>query len=227
MLPRLVRTLLTLGLALLSGGCQAISRQYLFFPTHQTGGNLADWRHEDRRLGAARPAEKPEHVWLLLHGNAGQASFRDYVLPRFSPRDSVYVLEYPGYGDRPGKPSIPQIDEAAREAYRIIRELHPSTPVGVVGESLGTGPAAHLALAARPPDKIVLITPYDNLAGVGRDHVPYLPVRLILGSAWDNRVIRPERGRRLALGLPQARLVVFPGGHNDWSRFPSADIRFP
>lgn len=246
MLSRLVRAVLALGLALVAGGCQSISRPYLFFPSHKAGGDLADWRHEGRRLGAARPVEHPGCVWLLLHGNAGQASYRGYTLPRFSPDDSVYVLEYPGYGDAPGKPSIPGIENAARQAYRLLRELHPAAPVGVVGESIGTGPAARLAREKHPPDKIVLITPYDNLAGAGRDHVPYLPVRLILGSTWDNvaalsgyqgpvdiivgrddRVIRPERGLTLARSVPQAKLIVFPGGHNDWSRFPAADIRFP
>jgi hypothetical protein len=58
-------------------------------------------------------------VWLLIHGNGGQAADRAYALPSFSMDDSVFILEYPGYGSRKGKPSKKSLDAADRQAYRI------------------------------------------------------------------------------------------------------------
>ncbi len=43
-----------------------------------------------------------------------------------------------------------------------------------------------LAAAARPPDKFVLIVPFDTLASVASDHMPWLPVRLLLKDNWDD-----------------------------------------
>src|ERR1700677_339820 len=100
----------------------------------------------------------------MAHGNGGQAAGRDYVLRRMSKEDSLYVLEYPGYGSREGSPSLESINRAASEAYQLLRSQHPNTPVCVLGESIGSGPACALALEKIPPDKIVLVVPFDTLA---------------------------------------------------------------
>jgi hypothetical protein len=56
--------------------------------------------------------------------------------------------------------------------------------VTVVGRSLGTGPAVHLA-ATRPVQRLVLLVPFDSLAAVARGAVPWLPVDLLLRDRWD------------------------------------------
>jgi hypothetical protein len=40
-------------------------------------------------IGYARAVEFSGNVWLMLHGKVGQASDRLYVVPSFSPEDSV------------------------------------------------------------------------------------------------------------------------------------------
>jgi hypothetical protein len=40
----------------------------------------------------------------LREGKFTQASDRLYAIPSFSDQDSVYILEYPGYGSRKGVP---------------------------------------------------------------------------------------------------------------------------
>jgi pimeloyl-ACP methyl ester carboxylesterase len=230
-------------------GCDALVRNALFFPTHrQDGPGLARWMDHGKVLGVSREVRAPENVWLMLHGNAGQAADRGYALDAFSPRDSVFILEYPGYGLREGQPSRASFDAAAREAYEALRARFTDTPVCVVAESIGSGPAATLGALARPPDKLVFIVPFDNLKSVARDHTSFLPVGLLLAGSWDNvqalahydgpmdvfgarrdEVIPVRHARALAASRPQAKLQLIDGLHNEWSsqRDPPVRIRNP
>src|SRR5512141_1034312 len=78
------------------------------------------------------------------------------------------------------------MNQAASLAYRLLRSLHPNTPVCVLGESIGSGPACALAREQIAPDKIVLVVPFDSLASVASSRFWFLPVRLMLRDAWDN-----------------------------------------
>jgi len=103
------------AIAFLAGGCSSIERKLLFFPTHRTADSgLKPWTKAEDLIGYAREVDAPKNVWLLLHGNAGQASDRAYAIPSFSTEDSVYILEYPGYGNRKGKPSKESFKRAAK-----------------------------------------------------------------------------------------------------------------
>ena len=206
---------------------------------------LRSWTLGDRTIGYAREVPSPRAVWLMLHGNAGQAEHRDYILPLLPATDSLYVLEYPGFGLRAGKPSRESINAAAFEAYALLRKENPNTPIGVIGESIGSGPACELARMSMPPDKIVLLTPFDNLANVAAGHFRLLPIRLLLRDHWDNvEALRGYRGpveiygavedtvipfahaEALARQHPGAIFRTTSGGHNDWSRDPRVRISF-
>lgn len=235
----LVIVLVLLACAYLAvGGLVAVNqRSLIYFPTHDGAVTaLSPWVAEGRVVGYCREVPRPGTVWLMTHGNAGQASRRGYVLAHISDTDSLYVLEYPGYGLREGRPSKDSMDGAASEGYRILRARFPQTPVGVIGESIGSGPASSLASARQPPDKIVLVVPFDTLASVAVEHMPLLPVRAMLKDDWDNvralrgyggpvdiygaaddRVVPCAHARRLAAALPNARFTLIPGGHNDWA----------
>jgi uncharacterized protein len=127
---------------------------------------------------------------MILHGNAAQAlAWSDFAdaLQKSAALD-VFILEYPGYGARPGKPSEKSIFKAAREGLSL---LDPNRKIYVVGESLGTGVAAYLAgfsgkksadASVRPPSiaGVMLIAPYNNMAAVAQSHIYIFPVRWIL-----------------------------------------------
>jgi pimeloyl-ACP methyl ester carboxylesterase len=142
----------------------------------------------------------------------------------------VCLVEYPGYADRPGAPSERTLDESADEAFR---SLATNGPVYLVGESLGTGVACWLA--GKHPDKIagvVLLAPYNSLTDVAQEHMPLLPVHLLLVDRFpaakylrnytgpiavlvaEGDQVVPERfGRRLYDGYSgQKRLWEFPEG---------------
>src|SRR5690348_14200874 len=91
-----------------------------------------------------------------------------------------FGFHYPGYGRREGMPSKAAIDAAATDAYRLLRKTFPHTPICVIGESIGSGPACMLATQSPPPDKIVLVVPFDKLTSVAADHARFLPVSLMM-----------------------------------------------
>lgn len=222
-----------------------IQRSLLYFPTHNAPeGTLTAWVHEGNTIGFARELANPRTVWFMLHGNGGQASDRDYVLKRLSPEDAFYVLEYPGYGQQPGSPSESAFDNAAVHAYEILAKRFPDTPIGIIGESIGSGPASKLASADRTPDKIVLIVPYDSLLAVASKRYFFLPVSWLLLDRWDNiHALKHYRGpvdiyaarddsmipcrhaRQLADRVHQATYYELPCDHNDWSTIPEVRIR--
>ena len=209
-------------------------RSILYFPSHATISTaLVPWLDAGHTIGYCRQAPIPDTIWLMMHGNAGQAADRDYVLHCMSEKDALYVLEYPGYGSREGNPSLQSMNQAASKAYQLLRSRNPNTPVCVLGESVGSGPACALAL---PPDKIVLVVPFDSLVKVASRHYPFLPVRYMLRDAWDNveslkhyagpveifgatgdSIIPIEHARALASRIPNSRFHAIEGGHNDWS----------
>jgi len=220
-------------------------RKMLFYPSHRSETNgLVPWTIDGSIVGYARKVDNPGNVWLFTHGNAGQAADRAYALPCFSESDSVFILEYPGYGNRHGSPGKASFNAAAEEAYRWLRKAYPNIPVCVIGESIGSGPAASLARLEKQPDKLVLVVPFDNLASVVRDHFPLIPVGIFLFDRWDNvaaikgyagkleiygaiddQVIPIRHARRLARSFPIAVFHEIPGGHNDWSQNGAVKIR--
>jgi uncharacterized protein len=240
----LLKFVLAICIALLAVAF-VFQRKMLFYPSHRSETNGLDaWTIDGRLVGYARKVANPKTVWLFTHGNAGQAADRTYALPCFSPSDSVFILEYPGYGRRKGSPSRASFDSAAEEGYRWLRKTYPNIPVCVLGESVGSGPASSLARLEKPPDKLVLIVPFDCLASLARDHFPLIPAGLLLLDRWDNveslraypgkveiygaiddQVIPIHHARTLAKSLPRAVFHEIPGGHNDWSLSGMVQIR--
>jgi pimeloyl-ACP methyl ester carboxylesterase len=244
---RLLRAVLSSGALLLVAGCASIERRLLFYPSHRPPNpSLAPWTEDGKVIGYSRVVDSPENIWLMIHGNAGQATDRVYAIHCFSPRDSVYILEYPGYGGRKGMPSRESLDRAAADAYLLLRNTFPRLPICVVGESIGTGPASSLAALDRPPDKFVLVVPFDRLKAVAADHFPSFLVGLVMTDDWDNvsalshyrgpvdiigaendTVIPIRHARALAAAIPTSKFWLIEGGHNDWSYDGRVQIRNP
>jgi len=181
---------------------------------------------------------------VVCHGNAGAAVDRGHYIAALEGRGyRVVLLEYPGYGGRPGELSERSfVADARRAAYRAHQEF--GGPLYVWGESLGCGVAS--ALAADPdlrPRGVVLITPWDSLANEAKVHYPWLPVRLLLHDIYDNaanlahyagpvavliadrdEVIPNRLTARLyhSLSSPKRLWTFTDAGHNDWPSHPHA-----
>lgn len=191
-----------------------------------------------RNLAAADDPRPPVAV-LVTHGNAGYALHRADFAPLLRAATpghalSLYVLEYPGYGARPGSPSQQAFLDAASEA---VAAIPPDTPLILLGESIGTGVAT--GTAAAHPERVaglLLLTPFDSLASVAQHHYPLLPVRWILRDTYPSAewlenydgpvaillaardsIVPAEFGRKLFEGYagPKKLIVSDKADHND------------
>lgn len=182
-----------------------------------------------KRLSPKQPAGG---TVLILYGNGNAATSCDHYANDIQSVAAfdVFILEYPGYEDRPGSPSQDSLFRAAAEGFK---NLPAGKPVYLLGESLGTGVASYLAgSCSNKIAGVLLLSPFNSLTDVAQEHFPLLPVRWLLvdrfpsekylsryhgqvGIAVDGRDdIVPEKfGRRLYHGYAgPKRLWEFPGG---------------
>jgi hypothetical protein len=211
-----------------AGVIAQVAQDHGFLPWSNADGLIIGWKMPS--LNTSRGSV------LILHGNAGCALSRDYLaLPIHNAEAvDVYVLEYPGYGARPGSPGRKIIDAAAEEAFAL---LPAQLPRYLVSESIGTGVAGDLA--AHHPEAIAglaMLAPYQDLASVAQRRFWFLPAYYLLLDrfnpaeslkhyrgpvsfvvAGDDEIIGPEPGRRLFAGYAgPKKLEVIPGArHND------------
>ncbi len=202
------------------------ARERAMKPWTNAAGLRIGWQRPSR-TGAAQGAV------LILHGNSGTAVGREYIadpLQAALPLD-VYLLDYPGFADRPGAPSQTSFLAAADEAFQ---QLTNRAPLYVVTESIGTGAGAWLA--GQNPGRIAglcCLVPYNNLTAVAGQRMPWLPVSLLL---WDkypadewlrgyhgplavcvggqDRTIAPELGRALYDGYAGPKHLWFLPGQD-------------
>ncbi|HEX9081226.1 MAG TPA: alpha/beta fold hydrolase, partial [Holophagaceae bacterium] len=199
---------------------------------------LAPWRDgQGHLLGWRRPvsdASRPRV--LLVHGNAGEAMDRAAYLEVFeSAGFEGVLLEYPGYGPRPGNRQESVMVADAQAALHVLATERPG-PVFLLGESLGTGVAVQVAV--REPGRVaglLLVAPFARMTEVASRHYPWLPMGLLLRDRWDNlsamprysgpvallvagqdEVVGADQGHRLARAVPgPMRLWEVPGAsHN-------------
>lgn len=170
----------------------------VFIPTKGKEADLdkraTEWAFEPwtnaqgERIGWQSREGDPQNVLLVFSGNGGQAlnrvHYREFT--ENAGNWKTYLLEYPGYGARPGASSEATLKAAAAEAIDTLASV-PGRTIWLLGESLGSG-VASAALAQRS-DKIaglILVTPYDSLVAVASSHYSWLPVKQLLRTRFDS-----------------------------------------
>ncbi|MBK9521635.1 MAG: alpha/beta hydrolase [Rhodocyclaceae bacterium] len=124
---------------------------------------------------------------IVFHGNAGLANHRRYYADVLTAQGlRVILAEYPGYGPRVGTPTEERLVVDAADSIALAQRTY-GEPLLVIGESLGAGVAA--AATVKLPNRsfgLMLITPWDTLGNVASHHYPWLPVRWIVGDAYNS-----------------------------------------
>jgi fermentation-respiration switch protein FrsA (DUF1100 family) len=184
------------------------------------------------------PGPTPRITVLVFNGNAGHRGYRA-PLGAALRRHGLQVLltDYRGYGGNPGSPTEEGLaaDARAARAYLLSRSDVDRTRIVYFGESLGAAVALRLAVE-HPPLALILRSPFDSLADVGRYHYPLLPVRLLLSDRFASidrahelrspvlviagdrdRVVPIEFSRRLyeAIVTPKTFIQLPDADHND------------
>jgi uncharacterized protein len=173
---------------------------------------------------------------LMCHGNGGDRSMRVPLAAALNRMGmSVLLLDYRGFGGNPGRPTEEGLAADARAAQAWLAAQPGGGQMVYFGESLGAAVVVGLAIE-RPPQAMVLRSPFTSLGDVAAVHYPWLPVRWLLMDkypsleriasvrapvlvvAGDRDDIVPKAmSRRLfdAANEPKTYVVVPGAGHND------------
>jgi pimeloyl-ACP methyl ester carboxylesterase len=176
----------------------------------------------------------PSAAVLVANGNGGNRAGRAPLAAKLADAGfAVLVFDYRGYGGNPGDPSEAGLALDVRAAYGFLTERTPPGRIIFYGESLGCAVVTELALD-HPPAGLLLRSPFADLAAVGAEIYPYLPVRLLLRDRFPVRdevarlrvptvvvlggrdsIVPPAQSREVAAAA-SARLVEIPDAdHND------------
>ena len=175
---------------------------------------------------------------LVAGGNGGNRGSRAALARALSAAGlGVLLFDYRGYGGNPGSPSEEGLARDVRAARSWLLEQTGVPPDRLLyyGESLGCAVVTELAVQ-HPPAGLVLRSPFTDLAAVGSEHYPFLPVRallrdrypvaeqvarvqapvtVVLGSA--DTIVPPAQSRQVAEAAAQLHRVVEVTGadHDD------------
>ncbi len=119
---------------------------------------------------------------LVAPGNGGSRLGRVTLATALTAEGfTVLLFDYRGYGGNPGSPTEAGLARDVRAAREGLLRAPGVVPDRIIyyGESLGAAVAAELA-TAHPPAGLVLRSPFVDLASVGREQYPFLPVRALL-----------------------------------------------
>ena len=124
-------------------------------------------------------------VVVLYHGNAGSACDRRFYADTFLQAGYDFVIvEYAGYSNDPAAPSHERTKADVKNVIAFLVERGVSD-VTIVGESLGAGVGSYHA-SLSPPEKLLLITPFTDLATIARERFWFYPTSLLVDNAFDN-----------------------------------------
>lgn len=231
-------------------------RSFLYHPTDASPGALAVGGWQAVRLkmtekvtvsGLVRPPRTESAWWILFFsGNATSLLGSQEVLERMDDGDGhgLAVFAYRGYDGSDGTPTQ---NGLLHDADRIVQHLLHDRGVAperlvIVGQSLGSGIAAHAAATLgkqdTPPGGLALLSPYTSMARVFDDHIPIVPVGWVVPDPYRtdalvehlrapivlvhgdaDPTIDVGHGRKLAEALGgRARYVELPNvGHDVWA----------
>jgi pimeloyl-ACP methyl ester carboxylesterase len=161
-------------------------RSLLYYPTPEsqsTGASVLRLEVADATLKVWHIAHGSDHAILYFGGNAEDVAWNIEPFRALFPESDVYLVNYRGYGGSSGSPSETVLLQDAEAVYDRIRASHAA--VSVIGRSLGSGVAVHVA-SVRDVGRLVLVTPYDSVMSVAKDQFALFPVALMLEDTFDS-----------------------------------------
>ena len=172
---------------------------------------------------------------LFYHGNGGNISHRSDSIRIFNSLGmSVFIIDYRGYGESEGSPSIKGVDLDALAAWNwlLSEKAIPPDKILLFGRSLGGAVAVELMRTAKPKAAILEST-FSSLADMAGLFLSPIVNCLVMG-AWnsaktaslidiptlcihspEDEIVPYELGRRLYEALAGEKYFFdIKGGHN-------------
>lgn len=169
----------------------AVQRSQMYFPAREAirpGAQSIRVQNGEESLKVWVVGRPGPRAILYFGGNAEDVSLN---LPSFSaafPAHSLYLVNYRGHGGSSGRPSERALLADATVVYDQVAARHPE--VSVIGRSLGSGVAVHIA-RARKVRRLALVSPFDSMVNVAREHYAWLPVSLLMLDRYESAMKAP------------------------------------
>lgn len=157
--------------------------------------NFKEWDvktgKDDFLNGILFKSDSAKGIVFYLHGNAGCLDSWGHVAKIYTDRNyDCYMIDYPGFGKSSGKiKSQEQLFKAVQTAYDSLKLHYSEDNIIVLGYSIGTGPAAKIALANNPK-LLILQAPYYSLTDMMKQNYPFVPTFLLKYKLENNEFVK-------------------------------------
>ena len=184
-------------------------------------------------------ADSSKGVIFYLHGSIGALNIWGKIANTYTALHyDLFMPDYRGYGKSEGKiTSEEQLYDDVQEVYNYLKQFYPENKITVLGQSIGTGPAARLA-TNNHPKQLILQAPYYSIVDWIQNIVPAMdtsiisykfntyqflqsmqtPVVIFHGDA-DKAIYYSSSQKLSAFFKPGDQLITLKGeGHNDFTK---------
>lgn len=184
-------------------------------------------------------AKQPKGLIFYLHGSNDALNTWGKIAPVYTNLNyDIFLLDYRGYGKSESKvTSENQLNSDVQTAYDKLKLTYPESKIIVIGQSIGTGPAAMLA-ANNNPKGLILQAPYYSLSDWIHNVVPEMdtsnmkypfrtydflrktkaPVTIFHGDA-DDAIYYGSSQKLSSFFKRGDKLFILKGeGHNDFTK---------
>jgi uncharacterized protein len=160
--------------------------------------------------GVLFKADSSKGLIFYLHGNAGSLNTWGDVAKRYTDLHyNVFILDYPGYGkSEDAIKSKVQLFDAIQTAYNEMKNRFHEDSIVVLGYSVGTGPAAHLA-ETNHPKMLILQAPYFSLTDLMRHTYPIIPTFLLKYKFQTNQYLKDCKMPVVVFHGDQDRVIYY------------------
>ena len=136
-------------------------------------------------------ADSSKGVIFYLHGNAGSLSTWGHVAKTYEYLNyDVFMLDYRGYGKSEGSiGGQEELFQDVQTAYDELKGRYAEDKIVVLGYSIGTGPAAHVA-STNNPSLLILQAPYYSLTDMMRHTYSIIPTFILKYTFETNEFIK-------------------------------------
>ncbi len=225
-----------------------LADKVLLWPQQSTaapGAKLEQIRRSEGALEVvianSSPGTEPMAFVLRFYGNAQLANDIAYEAAAFSGQAiEWWGVNYPGFGGSAGPATLTSVARAARAAYTALAKRANGRPIVVIGTSMGSAAALHVAaheqvaglvLHNPPPLRQLILRRHgwwnlwllalpvaaqipdelDSIRNASRVHAP----ALFLSSTEDGVVPTRYQDRIMKAYAGDWEMLAMPGGHND------------
>ncbi|MEO8670624.1 MAG: alpha/beta hydrolase [Tahibacter sp.] len=179
----------TTAVLLYVGLCIALfcyQRSLIYFPQARAFATPETTQHlrvADADLELSVRPRAGARALIYFGGNGEDVSASLAGFSAAFPEHSLYLMHYRGFAGSSGSPTEAALHADALALFDLVYATH--ADVVVIGRSLGSGVAVHLA-SERPASRLVLVTPYNSLLELAEQQVSYVPVRWLLQDRFES-----------------------------------------